>query len=328
MCATSRAGPGIGATLRRMANDSVPGEQTGQLEALLDRWQTSLDLHARYAALDDARYWHVQPWPRHERPQRWIIQLARKRILALKRLVAQRQSEGDRDFIEGIEIMGFLATMVGLTSVERFIPLATHETERRDDPERGARFQRGEARARRGQGGRTARRSSARRAPVNTSAPPKPRARCPRCPPPGMPAQTRGEARAGPPGDRQAPARRQTSTLDQTPASRKTKKGADDRHGDRTRGDRRRRALVRLGQAVARARGDDRAAVRAAQPLGNPPHPAHLPRPDRRRRHPPTRLNARTARPGRLARRRAPQQNLRPESHGTSRSADRSEQAP
>lgn len=115
-----------------MANDSIPGEQPGQLEALLERWQTSLDLHARYAALDDARYWHVQPWPKHERPQRWIIQLARKRILALKRLVAQRQSEGDRAFIEGIEIMSFLATLVGLTSVERFIPLATHETERRD----------------------------------------------------------------------------------------------------------------------------------------------------------------------------------------------------
>jgi len=115
-----------------MANDNVPGEEAGQLEALLERWQTSLDLHAKYAALDDARYWHVQPWPRHERPQRWIIQLARKRILALKRLVAQRQSEGDRAFIEGIEIMSFLATLVGLTSVERFIPLATHETERRD----------------------------------------------------------------------------------------------------------------------------------------------------------------------------------------------------
>ena len=78
-----RAARGFGATLRRMAD-------TEQLQALLDRWQTSLDLHAKYAALDDARYWHVQPWPKHERPQRWIIQLARKRILALKRLVAQR----------------------------------------------------------------------------------------------------------------------------------------------------------------------------------------------------------------------------------------------
>jgi hypothetical protein len=105
---------------------------TEQLDTLLDRWQTSLDLHARYAALDDARYWHVQPWPKHERPQRWIIQLARKRILALKRLVAQRRAEGDRAFVEGIEIMSFLATLVGLTSVERVIPLATPETERRD----------------------------------------------------------------------------------------------------------------------------------------------------------------------------------------------------
>jgi hypothetical protein len=115
-----------------MAQETLPGEKPGQLEALLERWQTSLDLHAKYSSLDDARYWHVQPWPKHERPQRWIIQLARKRILALKRIVTQRQSEGDRAFIEGIEIMGFLATLVGLTSVERFIPLATHETERRD----------------------------------------------------------------------------------------------------------------------------------------------------------------------------------------------------
>src|SRR5690348_12198412 len=115
----------FGATLHRMSD-------TVQLEALLDRWQTSLDLHAKYAALDDARYWHVQPWPKHERPQRWIIQLARKRILALKRLVQQRTAEGDRAFVEGIEIMSFLATLVGLTSVERFIPLATPETERRD----------------------------------------------------------------------------------------------------------------------------------------------------------------------------------------------------
>src|SRR6187551_571114 len=115
-----------------MAHEPLPGTETGQLEALLERWQVSLDLHAKYSALDDARYWHVQPWPKHERPQRWIIQLARKRILALKRIVQQRQAEGDRAFIEGIEIMSFLATLVGLTSVERFIPLATHETERRD----------------------------------------------------------------------------------------------------------------------------------------------------------------------------------------------------
>jgi hypothetical protein len=115
-----------------MVNELKTYGEPGQLEALLERWQMSLDLHAKYAALDEERYWHVQPWPKHERPQRWIIQLARKRILALKRIVAQRQAEGDRDFIESVEIMGFLATLVGLTSVERFIPLATPETERRD----------------------------------------------------------------------------------------------------------------------------------------------------------------------------------------------------
>ena len=177
-----------------MAHETLPGEQTGQLEALLERWQTSLDLHAKYAALDDARYWHVQPWPKHERPQRWIIQLARKRILALKRIVTQRQSEGDRAFIEGIEIMGFLATLVGLTSVERFIPLATHETERRDVLTRQAR-----GRGRQSGRGHQPLAHAARRArdhvahrrepprveaapgPANTGAPPRPRARCRRC---------------------------------------------------------------------------------------------------------------------------------------------------
>jgi hypothetical protein len=130
MCATSRAAEAQSVNLAHMANDSMTGEQPGKIEALLDRWQISLDLHARYAALDEARYWHVQPWPKHERPQRWIIQLARKRILALKRIVSQRLAEGDRAFIEGIETMCFLATLVGLTSVERYIPLATRETER------------------------------------------------------------------------------------------------------------------------------------------------------------------------------------------------------
>jgi len=132
MCATSRVRAGQGVNLPGMATEPLPGEQPGQLTALLDRWQISLDLHARYAALDDARYWHVQPWPKHERPQRWIIQLARKRILALKRLVEQRQAEGDRACVEGIEIMGFLATLVGMSGMERFIPLATHESERRE----------------------------------------------------------------------------------------------------------------------------------------------------------------------------------------------------
>jgi hypothetical protein len=113
-----------------MSNEPLPGEKLDQLDSLLARWQVSLDLHAKYAALDDDRYWRVQPWPKHERPQRWIIQLARKRILALRRLVAQRKNEGDRAFIEGVEIMAFLASLAGVSTVERSIPLATHEAER------------------------------------------------------------------------------------------------------------------------------------------------------------------------------------------------------
>jgi hypothetical protein len=132
MCCTSLGIGVVRINLGRMASSSQSGEQAGQLEALLDRWQASLDLHARYSALDDERYWHVQPWPKHERPQRWIIQMARKRLLALKRLVVSRRNEGDGAFLESVEAMGFLASLVGITSVERYIPLATHETERRE----------------------------------------------------------------------------------------------------------------------------------------------------------------------------------------------------
>ncbi len=168
-----------------MANDSVTGEQPGKIEALLDRWQISLDLHAGYVALDDARYWHVQPWPKHERPQRWIIQLARKRILALKRIVSQRLAEGDRAFIEGIETMGFLATLVGITSVERYIPLATRETERgevldvKPDEIATRPATRSRTSARHGNTPRSRRRLHA---PASTGVPPRPRARCRRCP--------------------------------------------------------------------------------------------------------------------------------------------------
>ena len=35
---------------------------------LLQKWQKSLDLHARYADLPEDRYWLVQPWPNHQRP--------------------------------------------------------------------------------------------------------------------------------------------------------------------------------------------------------------------------------------------------------------------
>ena len=103
-----------------------------QLSDLLQRWEASLALHARYAALDDERYRHVQPWPKHERPARWIIRLAQQRLGALNRIVSNRSAEGDGRFLEALELMGFLSTLVGLSNVERFIPLCDGAGERRE----------------------------------------------------------------------------------------------------------------------------------------------------------------------------------------------------
>jgi hypothetical protein len=120
--------------LPRTAPKTSPGASTdgGQLRLLLARWQQSLELHARYAALDDEHYQHVQPWPKHERPARWIIDLARDRAASLSRIVEQRAAEGDRAFLEALEMMSFLSNLAGLQGNDRFIPLATLENERRD----------------------------------------------------------------------------------------------------------------------------------------------------------------------------------------------------
>ncbi|MGD9597703.1 MAG: hypothetical protein AB7G76_06710 [Steroidobacteraceae bacterium] len=116
----------------RRATPSAATRHGGQLRLLLARWRQSLELHARYAALDDDHYRHVQPWPKHERPARWIIDLARERAESLSRIVEQRAAEGDRTFLEALEMMGFLANLAGLQGNERFIPLAAIENERRD----------------------------------------------------------------------------------------------------------------------------------------------------------------------------------------------------
>jgi hypothetical protein len=91
---------------------------------LLDRWLASVELHARYLELDAAAYAKVQAWPKHERPTRWVIDLARTRLNELKRLHAERIEKGDAGFAEALELMGFLANLVGAEHVERFIPLA------------------------------------------------------------------------------------------------------------------------------------------------------------------------------------------------------------
>ena len=91
---------------------------------LLERWLASVELHARYLELDAAAYAKVQAWPKHERPTRWVIDLARTRLNELQRLHAERIANGDATFAEALELMGFLANLVGSEHVERFIPLA------------------------------------------------------------------------------------------------------------------------------------------------------------------------------------------------------------
>src|SRR5512146_881338 len=100
------------------------GAADDRVSELLDRWLASVELHARYLALDDAAYAKVQDWPRHQRPTRWIIDLARSRCLELKRQLGERGSRGDSSFADALELMAFLTSLLGSEHVERFIPLA------------------------------------------------------------------------------------------------------------------------------------------------------------------------------------------------------------
>lgn len=95
-----------------------------RLAELLGRWMASVELHAGYLELDAAAYARVQRWPRHERPTRWVVELARKRLTELEKLIAERRARGDAGFAEALELMGFLTTLLGTEHVERFIPLA------------------------------------------------------------------------------------------------------------------------------------------------------------------------------------------------------------
>jgi hypothetical protein len=97
---------------------------------LLEKWLTSLELHVKYASLDDESYSKVQPWPEHQRPSRWIIDLARQKALALRKSLEERIKMGDAKFAESLELMTFLANLVGSEHIERFIPVADPATER------------------------------------------------------------------------------------------------------------------------------------------------------------------------------------------------------
>ena len=107
---------------------ATPADQ--RMLELMEKWLKSLELHAKYSSLDDDSYWKIQPWMEHQRPSRWIIDLAMQKTIALRTQVEQRMKMGDAQYSDSLELMIFLANLVGSEHIERFIPVATVESER------------------------------------------------------------------------------------------------------------------------------------------------------------------------------------------------------
>jgi hypothetical protein len=107
---------------------ATPADQ--RLLELLDKWLKSLELHLKYSTLDDDSYWKIQPWVEHQRPSGWILDLAKQKTIALQSYVEERIKMGDSKFADALELMIFLANLVGSEHIERFIPLAEAQNER------------------------------------------------------------------------------------------------------------------------------------------------------------------------------------------------------
>jgi hypothetical protein len=95
-----------------------------RITELIDKWLASIDLHLQYTELSDAAYARAQSWPKHDRPTRWVLEVARQKVLELKAQCETRQAMGDSRFSESLELMSFLANLVGIQHIQRFIPLA------------------------------------------------------------------------------------------------------------------------------------------------------------------------------------------------------------
>jgi hypothetical protein len=108
----------------------MPTPADERLLELLDKWLGSIDLHIRYSGLDEDSYWKVQTWIDHQRPTRWILDLARQKTVALRDQVTARVAAGDGEFSDSLELMIFLANLVGSEHIERYIPLAEAQNER------------------------------------------------------------------------------------------------------------------------------------------------------------------------------------------------------
>jgi hypothetical protein len=107
---------------------ATPADQ--RLLDLLTRWLESLELHIKYSSLDENSYWKIQPWSEHQRPNLWILNLAKQKTQALRIQVEQRLKAGDATFSDALELMAFLANLVGSEHLERFIPIAEAKNER------------------------------------------------------------------------------------------------------------------------------------------------------------------------------------------------------
>jgi hypothetical protein len=107
-----------------------------RITELIDKWLTSIELHLQYTELSDAAYARVQPWQKHDRPTRWVLEVARQKVLELKQQCETRQAMGDSKFSESLELMAFLANLVGIQHIQRFIPLA--DPTKKADPTKAA----------------------------------------------------------------------------------------------------------------------------------------------------------------------------------------------
>jgi hypothetical protein len=107
---------------------ATPADQ--RLLELVGRWLESLELHIKYSSLDEDSYWKIQPWSEHQRPSRWILEVAKQKTLALRAQVEERIKAGDAKFSDALELMAFLANLVGSEHIERFIPVAEAQNER------------------------------------------------------------------------------------------------------------------------------------------------------------------------------------------------------
>ena len=124
-----------------------------RITELIDKWLASIDLHLKYVELSDAAYARAQAWPKHDRPTRWVLEVARQKVLELKSHARIGRRWATASSAESLELMAFLANLVGIQHIQRFIPLAdparADATASRKSDGRGADRHQGAARARR-----------------------------------------------------------------------------------------------------------------------------------------------------------------------------------